>query len=88
MSFFTALFDVGTLIGGPILGAVIDAAGWGPMYFTAGAAMGVATVLFAWWDHQVAEPNPTTASGVETSRIPPISTPEVGENVFEEDLGS
>ena len=50
MSFFTALFDVGTLIGGPILGAIIDSAGWGPMYVVAGLALGVATVIFSRWD--------------------------------------
>ena len=54
MSFFTALFDVGTLIGGPILGGIIDVAGWGPMYVVAGATLGVATVIFARWDHRVA----------------------------------
>lgn len=53
MSFYTALFDVGTLIGGPILGAIIDTAGWGPMYLTAGASLGVATVVFARWDKKV-----------------------------------
>ena len=50
MSFFTALFDVGTLIGGPILGAIIDSAGWGPMYVVAGMALGIATVIFSRWD--------------------------------------
>jgi MFS family permease len=50
MSFFTALFDVGTLIGGPVLGAIIDSAGWGPMYVAAGAALGVASVIFWRWD--------------------------------------
>ena len=53
MSFFTALFDVGMLIGGPILGAIIDSAGWGPMYLVAGASLGVATVVFARWDRLV-----------------------------------
>ena len=53
MSFFTAMLDVGTLIGGPILGLIIDSAGWGPMYVTAGVALGVATVIFARWDRQV-----------------------------------
>jgi len=48
--FFTAMFDVGTLIGGPILGAIIDTAGWGPMYVTAGVAPGIATVIFWRWD--------------------------------------
>ncbi len=53
MSFFTALFDVGTLIGGPILGAIIDSAGWGPMYVVAGVALGVASVVFWRWDRWV-----------------------------------
>jgi MFS family permease len=53
MSFFTSLFDVGTLIGGPILGAIIDTGGWSPMYLTAGASLGVATVIFARWDSKV-----------------------------------
>ena len=53
MSFFTAMLDVGTLIGGPILGMIIDTAGWGPMYATAGVALGVATVIFARWDNRV-----------------------------------
>jgi MFS family permease len=53
MSFFTAMLDVGTLIGGPILGMIIDTAGWGPMYTTAGVALGVATVIFARWDSRV-----------------------------------
>lgn len=52
MSFFTALFDVGTLVGGPILGAIIDTAGWGPMYIVAGASLGIATVIFARWDRR------------------------------------
>jgi len=53
MSFFTAMLDVGTLVGGPILGAIIDSAGWGPMYVTAGVGLGIATVIFARWDGQV-----------------------------------
>jgi len=53
MSFFTAMLDVGTLIGGPILGVIIDTAGWGPMYVTAGVALGVATIIFARWDSRV-----------------------------------
>lgn len=52
MSFYTALFDIGTLIGGPALGAIIDTAGWGPMYVVAGASLGVASVLFARWDRR------------------------------------
>jgi MFS family permease len=53
MSFFTAMLDVGTLVGGPILGAIIDTAGWGPMYISAGVGLGIGTVVFARWDHRV-----------------------------------
>jgi MFS family permease len=66
MSFFTAMLDVGTLVGGPILGAIIDTAGWGPMYITAGVALGIATVIFARWDHRVAVP-----SGIRQSEVSP-----------------
>jgi len=67
MSFFTALFDVGTLIGGPILGVIIDKGGWGPMYVTAGVALGFATVIFWRWDRwamqgESAEPVPNAAA--------------------------
>jgi MFS family permease len=66
MSFFTALFDVGTLVGGPTLGAIIDSAGWGPMYVVAGAALGVASVVFWRWDRWVlsGETESATAVGV------------------------
>jgi MFS family permease len=66
MSFFTALFDVGTLVGGPTLGAIIDSAGWGPMYVVAGAALSVASVVFWRWDRWVlnGETESSTAVGV------------------------
>jgi MFS family permease len=53
MSFFTALLDIGTLIGGPVFGAIIDTAGWDPMFFVAGVGLGAATVVFARWDRRV-----------------------------------
>jgi MFS family permease len=52
MSFFTALLDIGTLIGGPLLGAMIDTAGWSPMYVFCGVALAIATVVFARWDRR------------------------------------
>jgi MFS family permease len=61
MSFFTAMLDVGTLIGGPILGAIIDTAGWGPMYVTAGLGLGIATVVFARWDRRYASEDAVAA---------------------------
>jgi MFS family permease len=61
MSFFTAMLDVGTLIGGPILGAIIDTAGWGPMYVTAGLGLGIATVVFARWDRRYTSEDAVTA---------------------------
>ncbi|RLE19981.1 MAG: hypothetical protein DRJ50_11455, partial [Actinobacteria bacterium] len=65
MSFFTALFDVGTLIGGPILGAIIDSAGWGPMYVVAGVALGMASVVFWRWDRWVMSGETESSTAVE-----------------------
>jgi MFS family permease len=52
MSFFTALLDIGTLIGGPLFGAIIDTAGWDPMFLVAGVGLGAATIIFGRWDHR------------------------------------
>jgi MFS family permease len=52
MSFFTALLDIGTLIGGPLFGAIIDTAGWDPMFVVAGIGLGIATFIFARWDRR------------------------------------
>jgi MFS family permease len=64
MSFFTAILDIGTLVGGPVLGALIDTAGWSPMYVVSGVFLGVATVIFARWDREATdgpEPEPAMA---------------------------
>jgi len=50
MAIYTGLFDLGILLGGPLLGWVIEVGGFAAM-FRAAAAMVVAGVLsFAWWD--------------------------------------
>lgn len=46
MAFFTALFDIGMLIGGPILGAIVDAAGWSVMFAVSGVGLAAASVIF------------------------------------------
>ncbi len=50
MSIFTALFDVGVLIGGPVLGLVIRLAGYPAMYVTAALIVCGGAVGFAVWD--------------------------------------
>ena len=54
LAFFTALFDIGTLVGGPILGLVIEGFGYPAMFLAAGGMLAVATVVFARWDRPVA----------------------------------
>ena len=64
---FTALLDIGTLIGGPLFGAIIDTAGWEPMFVVAGVGLGAATVVFARWDRLATsgtESEPATADRV------------------------
>jgi predicted MFS family arabinose efflux permease len=50
LSIFTALFDGGTVMGGPLLGVVIDWAGYPPMFATAAAIVAVSAVVFGVWD--------------------------------------
>ncbi len=50
MSLFTALFDLGGLMGGPLLGAVIEFAGFATMFTVSGVAILVAVAVFALWD--------------------------------------
>jgi MFS family permease len=53
VAIFTSLFDVGTLVGGPILGAVIAMAGYPAMFLVAAAAMTCGLGVFAVWDRGV-----------------------------------
>ncbi|MEN8235028.1 MAG: MFS transporter [Actinomycetota bacterium] len=65
MAFFTALFDIGLVIGSPILGAIIDSAGWSAMFATSGVALAVATVLFSpldRWAMRGAEERPVSSA--------------------------
>jgi predicted MFS family arabinose efflux permease len=53
MSLFTALFDAGVLVGGPLFGLVIRVAGYGALFTpAAGVTLGGALV-FALWDRRV-----------------------------------
>jgi MFS family permease len=50
MALFTALFDAGVLIGGPLFGTVIHLGGYGAMFATAAATVAAGAVVFAAWD--------------------------------------
>lgn len=50
MAIYTALFDVGVLLGGPSLGLVIELAGYPTMYAVAASWIAVGTLVFAVWD--------------------------------------
>jgi MFS family permease len=51
-SIFTALFDAGALIGGPLLGAIIREAGYPTMFLSAAALVAVGGVLFTFADRR------------------------------------
>lgn len=53
LGFFTALFDLGTLVGGPLLGAIISLASYEVMFLVCAVVMTVATVIYAVWDSRV-----------------------------------
>lgn len=50
MAVFTALFDIGMLLGGPALGAVINLAGFAAMYASAGVVLALGATIFFVWD--------------------------------------
>ena len=52
LAFFTALFDIGVLVGGPVLGVIISLSGYPAMYGFAAAVMAVATVIYWRWDRR------------------------------------
>jgi predicted MFS family arabinose efflux permease len=56
IAFFTSLFDVGLLVGGPILGAIIGARGYSAMFLFAGAAIFAGVLIFAVWDRSAMRP--------------------------------
>lgn len=53
MAVFTALFDVGVLIGGPFFGFVIERAGFFQMFVAAAIVTLVGTAFFYFWDRRV-----------------------------------
>ncbi len=59
MAFFTALFDLGILAGGPVLGLIITGFGYPAMFTTAAALLIGVAVVFGLWDRTV-----TTTTGV------------------------
>ena len=50
MAVFTALFDVGVLVGGPFFGLVIERSGFSQMFVVAAGVTLVGTLIFYRWD--------------------------------------
>jgi MFS family permease len=55
LAFFTALFDVGLLFGGPLLGWIITASGYPAMFRSATAILVAGTVVYGLWDRKFTE---------------------------------
>lgn len=53
VSIFTALFDMGTLVGGPVLGVIISGYGYTAMFRFAAVAIVAASFAFATWDRRM-----------------------------------
>ncbi|MDJ0959794.1 MAG: MFS transporter [Acidimicrobiia bacterium] len=68
VSFFTALFDIGVLIGGPALGLIIELSGYTAMYVSAAVFLAAAVVLFGFWDRRY---------GAAPQVVPSASRPSV-----------
>ena len=53
---FTAVFDVGTLIGGPLFGLAIRLGGYSTMWIMAALLVVAGSSAFAWWDRRATHP--------------------------------
>lgn len=58
MAVYTGLFDVGTLVGGPLLGVTIRWFSYETMFLTAAGMVVVGLGLFSLWDRQTLDPAP------------------------------
>ena len=56
LSMYTALFDLGMLVGAPALGAVLERTDYGTMFLTAAAVAVMGGLGYAAWDRQVVPP--------------------------------
>lgn len=54
LSVYTAMFDLGPLVGAPLLGLVIEASGYTPMFLILAATIGVALAVFTRANQRVA----------------------------------
>jgi predicted MFS family arabinose efflux permease len=52
MAIFTALFDLGVVLGGPLFGGVIRFAGFGAMFYTAAVTVALGLSVFVVWDRR------------------------------------
>ena len=52
LSFFTALFDIGVLVGGPTLGLLVERVDYSTMYVVTAALVIAGMVVFAFWDRR------------------------------------
>jgi predicted MFS family arabinose efflux permease len=50
LALFTALFDLGLLVGGPLFGFVIERFGFGAMFAGAGVGLALGSAAFFVWD--------------------------------------
>ena len=61
VTFFTTLFDIGVFIGAPLLGAIINSAGYTTMYALAAVTLAIATGVYFVWDRRW-DPTPERAA--------------------------
>jgi MFS family permease len=52
MAIFTALFDLGVVVGGPLFGAISRARGYASMYLAAALLLAGGSAVFAFWDRR------------------------------------
>ncbi len=61
LAIYTALFDVGILVGGPLLGLLIEGSGYRTMFAVSALSLMAGAVVFAGWDRRAGHPAPVGA---------------------------
>ena len=58
---FTAVIDVGTVVAGPLLGAIIDRRGFSTMYVFCAVFLAASVIAYGAWERRIAARSPETS---------------------------
>ncbi|NNF63991.1 MAG: MFS transporter [Acidimicrobiia bacterium] len=70
LGIFSAIFPLGIIIGGPLVGYLIERFGYRTSYFTLAVIAATTALIFGQWDRRVSEPTVTDGTGAIKQKHP------------------